>query len=266
MDIKEIIKEYEAGESLGTIAKKYDTYPNKIMRLLKKEGIELRNKSEAQKNALEIGRNKHPTEGTKRTFETKAKISQAIIDNWENLDEKVKDERIKRLTDLWESKTEAEKEQFLKDGIDACRKAGKIGSKLERFLFTELLRLNFRVEAHREWLIPGSMKLHLDLFFPALMVAVEIDGPSHFYPIWGEKSFQRQLRADALKNGYLVNRGVVVIRIMDDGKSTITGKIEIRDKLLEKLKEISKKDFDRKNVSNRIIHLNTKEVFKDESR
>ena len=51
------------------IAKELNTYPNKIRRYLKKNGIELKNKSSAQKNALDKGISKIPTRGKRRSKE-----------------------------------------------------------------------------------------------------------------------------------------------------------------------------------------------------
>ena len=53
--------------------------------------------------------------------------------------------------------------------------------------------------------------LEIDLFIPALKTAIEIDGPAHFLPIWGQQSLERHIRADAQKAGLLINRGFVVL-------------------------------------------------------
>ena len=46
-----------------------------------------------------------------------------------------------------------------------------------------------------------------------LRTAIEIDGPAHFLPIWGETNLQRHIRADAQKAGLLINRGFAIIRV-----------------------------------------------------
>ena len=73
----------QEGKSTYEIAEEIGTYPNKIRRILKKHGISLKSRSEAQKNALEGGRAKHPTGGKKRTKSERIKISQhtTIIDD-----------------------------------------------------------------------------------------------------------------------------------------------------------------------------------------
>ena len=73
---KKVIKLYnEDNHSTYEIAKRMKTYPNKIRRTLIKHGYELKNKSEAQKVALEKGRSSHPTMGKTRSREEKIKIS-----------------------------------------------------------------------------------------------------------------------------------------------------------------------------------------------
>lgn len=60
-------------KSFQQIAKEYNTYSNKIRRDAKKFDISIRDKSEAQKNALSTGNHKHPTKGTTRSEDTKIK-------------------------------------------------------------------------------------------------------------------------------------------------------------------------------------------------
>ena len=67
------------------IAEKLQTYPNKIRRVLKKHGIVLRGSKDAQKNALNNGRAKHPTAGTTRSVETKKIISESQGEGWDSL-------------------------------------------------------------------------------------------------------------------------------------------------------------------------------------
>ena len=73
-----IITMYEDGHSTHEIAKKLQTYPNKIRRTLIKNGIETRNASEAQKVSLEKGTSTHPTKGKIRTEAEKLKISSSM--------------------------------------------------------------------------------------------------------------------------------------------------------------------------------------------
>ena len=51
-DINKIIEEYKEGKSIRELADAYSTYPNKISRLIKSAGMELRSRKEAGKNAV----------------------------------------------------------------------------------------------------------------------------------------------------------------------------------------------------------------------
>jgi hypothetical protein len=57
----------EQGKSFADIAVMYDTYANRIRRDAKKLNIKIRDKSEAQKNALKTGKHSHPTKGKERS-------------------------------------------------------------------------------------------------------------------------------------------------------------------------------------------------------
>ena len=55
----EVIKLYETGSSTYQIAEHFQTYPNKIRRILTKHGVLLKSRSQAQKNALHNGLRKN---------------------------------------------------------------------------------------------------------------------------------------------------------------------------------------------------------------
>ena len=90
IDEEFVINKYADNESTYSIAKELGTYPKKIERILKKNNIKLRSKSESQKLALKAGRCEHPTKGKKRTEEEKVNISEGVYNNWQN---KTKEER-----------------------------------------------------------------------------------------------------------------------------------------------------------------------------
>ena len=62
----DVLKLYDENLSTYEIAEKYDTYPNKIRRILIKNGKKPRTKSEAQKAAIATGKSVHPTEGPRK--------------------------------------------------------------------------------------------------------------------------------------------------------------------------------------------------------
>jgi very-short-patch-repair endonuclease len=94
----------------------------------------------------------------------------------------------------------------------AIREASKNGSKLEVFLQNELPNNGFEVIYHKKGLVLNE-DLEIDLFVPNIKTVIEIDGPTHFFPIWGEESLKKHIKADNHKNGLLLQNGYVVIRV-----------------------------------------------------
>lgn len=218
-----ILKMYnDEDKSTYEIAETLDTYPNRIRRSLLKLGITLKDKSTAQKNALKSGRHIHPTKGKKHSQETKNKISESIYNYWSELSEEDYEKRVEKSRDQWNNMTEAEKDRFHKAAQVGIRKASKEGSKIERFIMEALRADSFQVLFHKKGLIMDQ-NLELDLFIPALNTAIEIDGPTHFFPIWGEESLKRHQAADAHKAGLLLRGGFVLIRVKNIAK-TLTHK------------------------------------------
>ena len=98
----------------------------------------------------------------------------------------------------WAEMPEYEKANLRKLAAEAVRKASKEGSKIEKFIYEGLTKLGYEVIFHKRGLIAND-KLEVDLFLPTMNIAIEIDGPAHFLPIWGEESLNRHIRADAQK-------------------------------------------------------------------
>jgi len=213
MNETEIVKLYQSGDySTYQIAERYETYPNKIRRILVKHGVEMKSKSQAQKSALANGRAKHPTKGNIRTKEERLKISATVKKYWSNMSKEEYEGRCKEAKTRWYSMPEEERARITSLAIQAVRKAGKEGSKMEKFLLEELTGLGYRVQFHKKDLIPNE-KLETDLYIPSLKTIIEIDGPSHFLPIWGEEKLQKQIKADDQKTGLILSKGFVIIRV-----------------------------------------------------
>ena len=202
----------DLGWSTYEIADSMKTYPNKIRRILNKNGVPLRNSSTAQKNALKKGRAQHPTEGKKRSQETKDKISESQGDVWDSLSDEEKEYRSKIGKDSWEQKSDEDKARLIAQAQDAVRESSRTGSKLEHFLLSELGKRKLRVEFHKEhWL--KNQNLQVDLYLPEYRSAIEVDGPSHFKPVWGQENLEKNIKADQQKTGLILGSGLVMIRI-----------------------------------------------------
>lgn len=202
----------EENKSFQEIAEMYSTYPNKVRRDAKKFGIKVRSKSEAQKLALETGKHKHPTKGTARSEETKEKIGMGVLSSWENMSKSELKRRSVLAQQNWENLSEDEKQDRFNRANKAVRDTSKTGSKLEKYLHEFLIKEGHKVEPHKEQILLDT-KLHVDLFLPSEDIAIEIDGPSHFTPVWGEVALKRAQAYDNKKTGLLLGRGLKLIRI-----------------------------------------------------
>jgi len=213
MDINIITKMYlDEGKSTHQIAEELGKYPNKIRRALVSSGIELRTKSESHKKALKSGRAAHPTKGKKRTEEVKEKISQAMEKQWADLSEAEKKRRSDIGKEAWDNKSEADKAELHRKAAHALRETITHGSKPERLIYDKLNETGRAVELHRKGLIEGT-KYEMDLYLPELMTIIEVDGPQHFKPVFGEKGLREYVKHDIIKNGILIKRGFCVIRV-----------------------------------------------------
>ena len=212
-DEQKVLEMYEIKKwSTYQIAEKLNTYPNKIRRILTKHGVDLRNAKQAQTNALQNGRSKHPTAGSSMSEETKQKISETQGKVWDSLNAKEKKYRSQIGKEAWSKKSDEEKESFIAQAQEAIRKSSRVGSKLEHFLLSELSSRKVRVEFHKEHMLVNE-RLEIDLFIPELSVAIEVDGPSHFEPVWGEEALEKTQSSDRQKSGLILSMGLVLIRI-----------------------------------------------------
>jgi len=252
-DKKQLLKkEYEQNLlSFSEIAKKYDTYANKLRRDSIKFKIAIRDKSEAQKVALQSGRHNHPTKGTERPEHTKNKIGMSVLQSWENLDNAELERRKLVAKQNWEKLSDDEKANILRSANTAVRKSSDVGSKLELFILEQLVKNGYKVDFHKEQTLSNT-KLQIDLFLPTMSVAIEIDGPSHFTPLWGEDTLKKNKTYDNKKNGLIIGKGLVLIRIKQTKDFSKSRAMIVFDKLQEQLLSISNKFPE---PSNRLIEI-----------
>lgn len=239
MNEKEIVKLYvNDNKSTYEIAKMHNTYPNKIRRILIKNGVNIKTKSEAQKNALETGTASIPTEGRDRTPEERLLIGKAMKKVWSEMTDEEKERRSELSKAQWDDMSEVSKVEMRRLAHEAMREAGKNGSKFENWLYEELTDHGFVVEFHKTDLLPHE-KLEIDMYIPSLKAIIEVDGPSHFKAIWGEEKLLKQQKADQIKEGLVLSRGYAVIRVITTGDSVgYTDSVIMRDKVLEVLNNI----------------------------
>ena len=206
-----VVEQYQKNSSTYSIAKELGTYPKKIERILKKNGITLRTRSQAQANAIKTGRSKHPTKGEKRSEEDKNKISRGKELSWKNTSEEDKKKFSQGAKDRWDKIPADKKKEMMEKAGRALRIASIEGSKAEKFLQKKLNEIGYDVILHKKDLVEGNFEI--DLFLPELNTIIEIDGPQHFLPVFGEKKLQEVIKFDSIKNGLLVSKGFCVVRV-----------------------------------------------------
>ena len=113
------------------------------------------------------------------------------------MNEGEKERRSKQARDRWSKMSVEQKDLMQRKRVDAIRRSAKEGSKLEKFFQERLFEAGFSVMVH-EVIIPAE-NLEIDLYIHDLKTIIEIDGPSHFLPIWGEDKLQKQINADLRK-------------------------------------------------------------------
>jgi very-short-patch-repair endonuclease len=69
-------------------------------------------------------------------------------------------------------------------------------------------------------------------------IAIEIDGPSHFLPVWGEEVLNKNKKYDQKKEGLIIGKGWKLIRIIQTKDFSKTRATITYGKLLEVLKNI----------------------------
>jgi very-short-patch-repair endonuclease len=142
--------------------------------------------------------------------------------------------------DAWNKKSEEEQSHLIRKAQDAIRESSKRGSKLERFLLDRLTEAGLRVEFHKDhWL--KNQNLQVDLFIPELRTAIEVDGPSHFKPVWGMENLIKNQRSDQQKTGLILGSGLVMVRIRQDKKLSQRYQREIIKRLFEVLDRVKEK-------------------------
>lgn len=229
---------WDEGKSIHVIAEALNTYPNKVRRSIIKIYGKLRTKSEAQKNALALGVSKHPTEGRERSEAERKNISKSVAKKWDEISDDERERRVVESKKRWDKIPKEKRADMSKKAAEAVRKAAKEGSYLERFLLDELKKQGYNILFHQEAI--GGTKMHVDLFVPEIKTAIEIDGPSHFYPIWGAESLANHKKWDAEKNAILMKNGFHIIRVKVMANTlSLHNKTETLNQLIEHLKRLT---------------------------
>ena len=169
---------------------------------------------------------------------------------WDNLTDSELENRRKIAKNNWDNMSDEQKEYIRQQANIAVRTSSKEGSKLEKFLLEKLLKDGYKVDFHKEQTLTNT-KLQIDLFLPKLNVAIEVDGPSHFLPVWGEDVLDKNIKYDNKKTGLILGKGLVLIRIKQTREFSKARSSVLYEQLNEHLNKIKIKYPD----SNRYIEI-----------
>lgn len=236
MDELKIVKAYNSGKSVPEIAEEFLTYPVKIYRILKKNRVEMRDKKESQSLAISKGRAKHPTKGKSINSQTKERISEGRAKAWKNMSKEDRESFVQKARQRWEEIPEYEKQEMQKKAAEGLREASIQGSEIEKYIRGMLISAGYNVTIQRSN-IGGDYEV--DIYLKDQQIAIEIDGPLHFLPLFGEEKLQKTIKQDAIKNGLLLSKGIHVVRIRYASKtSSQKAKRDLWKKLESVLKDI----------------------------
>lgn len=202
--------------SWGKIAKLCKTYTNRVRRDGTKLEITSRTKSEAQSMALENA-DIHPRQGKTHSLESKIKISESVHSTWDDLSDAEKEKRREGAKERWDQRSEDDIKEFRRAASEGVRLAAKEGSALEKALCLGLINEGYKLEPHKKKWVQRA-NLEIDIFLTDLNVAIEVDGPTHYKVIWGEKQLLKNKQRDSEKNGLLLTGGCVIIRVKQTKK------------------------------------------------
>ena len=128
------------------------------------------------------------------------------------------------------------------------RQASIEGSAAEKYLYEMLQKEGYDTIMHKTK-IGGEFEV--DLFLRELNTAIEIDGPQHFLPIFGEETLQKNIKYDSIKNGLLISKGFFVVRVKYTAKKI---SLKIKRDLWAKVKQTID-DIESGNYSSKLIEI-----------
>ncbi len=241
-----ICKEYVDKErSTFDIAQELNTHPNTVRRILIKNSIQIRNRSQAQKNQLE--RKGHPMAGKKRSKQEKRKISDGMRNYWDGLSDEEREAESERRSevakDLWDSLSKAKRKTMIDNMNKANYKTTKNGSKNENKIAELLIEEGYTVEQRTNDYTPGN-QFEIDICLWKKAIAIEVDGKTHYSPIYGDERLKKVQKTDNMKNRILLSAGFTVIRLLDKTSkhslAACTRAIDNIKKIMENKKKLKK--------------------------
>jgi len=228
----------DQGLSMRKVAEQMKVPLATLSRFMKRHGINARTKADAQKNFLRD--NDHQMKGRRHTDETKKKISHSLGDFWDGLDDEQREEVKRKIGSAWQRKwakmSDTERRTMMEGLASKAREAQGMGSRLERFIAEELRKRSYLIE-ERSTNYTSGKDFEVDLALPKECIAIEVDGPTHFLPIYGEEHLAQQQERDGRKDEMINAAGYNVLRVRDNNGPLSQLRI---DKIEQAIKEIQK--------------------------
>ena len=88
--------------------------------------------------------------------------------------------------------------------------------------------------------VVGSEATTVNVGEELISMVMEVDGPSHFEPVWGEENLERNKRSDRQKTGLIISEGMVLIRIKQDKRSSQRYFRRVLEQVVQELEKITK--------------------------
>ena len=98
----------------------------------------------------------------------------------------------------------------------------------------KLIEEGFLVEQRTKTWTPGN-QFHVDIALPQEKVIIEVDGPTHWSPIYGDVELLKVEQKDAKKDAVLIANGWKVLRVQDASGSTTRARFK---RVLDALREV----------------------------
>lgn len=227
---------HDKGLSMRAISKELEVPLATLSRFMKKYGISSRSKAQAQKNFLR--ENNHQMSGHKHSSDTKEKISKGLGEFWDGLTDEQTEEIKHKMGSAWKKKwasmNDNQRRSTMENLSNKAKEAAGQGSKLERFIAGELKNRGYTVE-ERSVNYTAGKSFEVDIALPKERIAIEVDGPTHFIPVYGEEHLEQQQDRDARKDENILSTGYSVLRIRDNNGACSRLRI---DRIEEAIKEI----------------------------
>ena len=231
---QDICRRYQEGESTYEIGQTFNLFSTQIVRILKKNNVPLRDNKESNLKKFERGRIA-TWEGKNLPEEMRLNISKGQIEYWDKASDEDLEKASQRGKEIWEKRTPAEREAVVEAAKAGLEKAKREGSRIEKVVRLQLISLGVKYERHKKSLIPNQ-NLEIDIYLPEHRAVIEVDGPTHFLPIFGQARLENQIKRDMKKNGLLMGYGYVILRIkMLSGTFTLVDEVNVKNWLKDVL-------------------------------